>query len=478
MSLINDGINWVKTDEEGIPVTKVLEELTWAGKPSAAAFGKGQAWFRDIGAMGYSDGVNWVSIPSAKIYNPKFRYENLMAYPNADLGLTSSSEDFTKWSTPTQVTGGTVTRSTVTLANDTSTIHCPLGGSAYEMYSASVGKGYKLNTTYAFIITVSGLTGSTTRGIQVNGPSPTAYIPIVANGTHVVFFTYPATDGCTIRVGSGINYAVAGASEVCDFTITQPMIVDMTGLTANLVPDYVRRWGVSNFYPGNTVASNIVTRKQGLDLPYPTRHINHVFFTGDSLINEITEFPVLLSRNSDYAVGIHGYPSQLLSGVIAANYDTNIAEFTYDAAVIEGGINDIDVSTAFSTMQTALLAMCDKNDTLNIPTFLCNVTPYANITANATKYALWKSWNLYLEKLCATRGYTLINIRDVCQDPSGIPDRMNPLYITGTYTGNYTYTGDVLHPNLLGSTAIMNEVKSKLDAYRFISPLNGSIMSN
>jgi len=59
MSLINDGINWVKTDEEGIPVTKVLEELTWAGKPSASAFGKGQAWFRDIGAMGYSDGTNW-----------------------------------------------------------------------------------------------------------------------------------------------------------------------------------------------------------------------------------------------------------------------------------------------------------------------------------------------------------------------------------------------------------------------------------
>ena len=36
---------------------------TWASKPTAAEFGKGQAWFSDIGAngsMGYSDGTNWI----------------------------------------------------------------------------------------------------------------------------------------------------------------------------------------------------------------------------------------------------------------------------------------------------------------------------------------------------------------------------------------------------------------------------------
>ena len=59
MALINDNVNWVKTDKEGIPVTKVLEELTWANKPAASKFGKGQAWFSDIGAMGYSDGSEW-----------------------------------------------------------------------------------------------------------------------------------------------------------------------------------------------------------------------------------------------------------------------------------------------------------------------------------------------------------------------------------------------------------------------------------
>lgn len=59
MSLINDGINWIKTNDEGIPVTKVLEELTWVNKPTAAEFGRGQAWFSDIEAAGNSDGNSW-----------------------------------------------------------------------------------------------------------------------------------------------------------------------------------------------------------------------------------------------------------------------------------------------------------------------------------------------------------------------------------------------------------------------------------
>jgi peptidoglycan/xylan/chitin deacetylase (PgdA/CDA1 family) len=33
--------------------------LTWSEKPAASEFGVGQAWFSDIGAMGYSDGLRW-----------------------------------------------------------------------------------------------------------------------------------------------------------------------------------------------------------------------------------------------------------------------------------------------------------------------------------------------------------------------------------------------------------------------------------
>ena len=36
-----------------------ISETTWATKPTASECGVGQAWFSDLGVMGYSDGVNW-----------------------------------------------------------------------------------------------------------------------------------------------------------------------------------------------------------------------------------------------------------------------------------------------------------------------------------------------------------------------------------------------------------------------------------
>ena len=47
----------VETVAQGTP------EYTWSNKPSPREFGIGQAWFSDIGAMGYSDGLDW-SAPS------------------------------------------------------------------------------------------------------------------------------------------------------------------------------------------------------------------------------------------------------------------------------------------------------------------------------------------------------------------------------------------------------------------------------
>lgn len=44
----------VETVAQGTP------EYIWANKPSPREFGIGQAWFSDLGVMGYSNGVNWV----------------------------------------------------------------------------------------------------------------------------------------------------------------------------------------------------------------------------------------------------------------------------------------------------------------------------------------------------------------------------------------------------------------------------------
>lgn len=46
--------------------------FTWANKPAASEY-TGRAWFSDIGAMGYSDGVNW----STELGRPKIRKGNI-----------------------------------------------------------------------------------------------------------------------------------------------------------------------------------------------------------------------------------------------------------------------------------------------------------------------------------------------------------------------------------------------------------------
>ena len=57
------------------PLSQILDtkkEYTWSDKPTAAEFGKGQAWFSDIGVMGYSDGIRWKLPPAYLAANKSY----------------------------------------------------------------------------------------------------------------------------------------------------------------------------------------------------------------------------------------------------------------------------------------------------------------------------------------------------------------------------------------------------------------------
>ena len=57
--------------------------LLWATKPLASDFGIGQAWFSDIGSMGYSDGVSWHDVsPTANTNEPTIALARYRAIPN------------------------------------------------------------------------------------------------------------------------------------------------------------------------------------------------------------------------------------------------------------------------------------------------------------------------------------------------------------------------------------------------------------
>ncbi|MCK9622002.1 MAG: polysaccharide deacetylase family protein [Methylobacter sp.] len=55
--IIVDGRQYWSDGDGWNPVAN--STLTWTTKPTAAEFGRGQAWFNDIGVIGYSDGYKW-----------------------------------------------------------------------------------------------------------------------------------------------------------------------------------------------------------------------------------------------------------------------------------------------------------------------------------------------------------------------------------------------------------------------------------
>lgn len=79
-------------------VAQGAPEYTWDAKPTAAEFGKGSVWFTDIGATGYSDGVNW----SLSKNSPNKAMSNTLSI------LTSTKTGFTESAT----NNGTITDST------------------------------------------------------------------------------------------------------------------------------------------------------------------------------------------------------------------------------------------------------------------------------------------------------------------------------------------------------------------------------
>lgn len=73
----SDGVSW--------SVHKT-PELLWSTKPTAAEFGKGNAWFSDIGSMGYSNGTTWLSGAGSDIRHSPVQ-EAITAPAGADSGV-------------------------------------------------------------------------------------------------------------------------------------------------------------------------------------------------------------------------------------------------------------------------------------------------------------------------------------------------------------------------------------------------------
>jgi len=209
MSLINDGINWVKTDEEGIPVTKVLEEFTWANKLAASKFGKGQAWFSDIGAMGYSDGIDWYVGGNKEVFT---------AYRDTDIAIAATSLApfyVTEVTTLNRVAGNIGTTQATKLVEigiysenltklaSTERQEVPEAG-AFEFSHPEItltpGK-------YYYAVSCNGTTATFGHALKHGGLTATLSLPLATLASVVPATSFPALTGYAVETPTISNFA-------------------------------------------------------------------------------------------------------------------------------------------------------------------------------------------------------------------------------------------------------------------------------
>jgi lysophospholipase L1-like esterase len=308
--------------------------------------------------------------------------------------------------------------------------------------------------TYVLSFDVSDLEGSTSKGIQ---HSNSQYVPITQEGR--VAFTFTKTKEGFVRIGSGL-FTNATNTEVASYTISNLMVQDITNLTTtNRIDDYVERYTVSEYRAGNEIVNNQVSKGQGELISNNFRTYNKGVSTGDSFSNGPYDFPQQFSQLGDRVLINHGYSGETISGTLSANWQDfldNPINKDADFFSIQGGTNDIIGEVDLSLMKKKWIEMAEAAEAQGLSDGMAlNISPWAQHTIDPIKLKKVKDWNRWLKEECETRGYLYINIHDLLEDPT-IPNRMNPLYVSGSYTGKYSYDGDVIHPNILGYKQIAN----------------------
>jgi hypothetical protein len=395
----------------------------------------------------------WVEVDSSVVGSgdkPTF----LLNY--ASSAITPFSAEYNRDSTSlhlsTHVTSFSTGGASITFngAGDTASVSSPIGGRTF------LGRSFRSdilgdeNDEAVVSFDISNLvTDGSARAPRVTGINGLLFVDGVpplftTNGRYAVRLARaPGAPNATLRIGVGNNGAAtaAGSFDLSNFQVERT--TDHKGLHTSFRPFGVLETNT----PANTIdAAGREVVNVGTVLSTNLNPEFSLMVIGDSYANDTDDYPNLLMRYHGIFVKCYGVSGERL-GQFAARLPALLADVNgalIKRVLIQGGLNDVIQNRTFEQMKTDLLVLIDLILASNRQPVLTTVPAIAQSEPVLLQTSTRKSYNKWLKLFCKQNGYKLIDLEAFLSDKN-FNGRIKPEYVAGTYTDQYTFTGDTSH---------------------------------
>ncbi len=195
--------------------------------------------------------------------------------------------------------------------------------------------------------------------------------------------------------------------------------------------------------------------------------------TGDSFSNDRGDWPAFVTDATLFSTAIGGQQLVQMPNNFRANLDAHIQNSGVNAAIIQGGVNDISANSInLEMMQGAVIDMVDAAVQRDLDVFIFNIAPWNAATSQAKQDEI-EDYNAWLERYTDQEGINLIDMYAAVVDANN-PQNTRP-----------EFDRDGIHLNRDGAIAVaaifnsaVSEVPLPAAMWLFVTGLLGVVSFN
>jgi len=279
-------------------------------------------------------------------------------------------------------------------------------------------------------------------------------------------FTAAATTSAPIRLG--IGPADNDSGSITNMVLSSPFLYELDSLTSD-VPEYVAGYGAmdNTTFPAaafSFAASGTPTADSGGQITYTLadqtplipRPYSVGFFVGDSFANDSTEWPARFCTLDSHMLllgnGTSGAALNDFDTVFQDLIDLDGFDYTGDVlpefVIIQSSVNSPNELFTVDQMLASILSMINKAKAAGLHAIVTNIPPYGQSSSydSNTEGQLVSVFNQRLKGFCDANSASYVDIFNVLVNSTGYEMRAEFV------------SGDTLHPNEAGSTAIAGSI--------------------